>query len=83
MSTRKYYSLAVHCTAGGEPDNGTGWGPEYGSYDRRDVVDEMQGALDDGFRRRSYRILTTGEMQADIDAAIAALNATDPQYVPR
>lgn len=59
------------------------WTPEFGSYDRADVTGELESYLDGGdLRRAEMRIVRSGDRQADIDAAVAALNA-EPVFVTR
>ena len=56
------------------------WQPQFGDYDRQVVVDERDDMLC-GYncgvmlRKKDLKIITTGPDQADIDAAIAKLNA--------
>lgn len=68
---RRYHSLLVR--------EGGRWGIEYGSYDRSEMEEERGDMIDplNVERRlaRDVRIITTGETQAEIDAAVARLNA--------
>lgn len=56
------------------------WAIEFGDYSRGIVQDEMReyrynNALqNDGEERREYKIITSGDLQADIEAAVAYLN---------
>lgn len=51
------------------------WAIEFGDYSRRVVQDELEDYLDHDIRRKDLRIITTGDAQSDIEAAVAALNA--------
>lgn len=69
MANRLYFTLV---TIDGSP--GCRWAPEFGDYDCTTVEDERDDYLDKGWKRRELKIITTGDTQADIDAAVAALN---------
>lgn len=64
-----YHTLAVK-------ENGQ-WSAQFGSYDREDVVAEREDWLDadTDLGSRNIKVIASGDAQADIDAAIAALNA--------
>lgn len=65
--TKRYHTLVVR-------DNGK-WLPQFGDYELEAVRDERDSWLyADGYKRADVRIITTGDGQADINAAIAALN---------
>ncbi len=49
------------------------WGVEFGDYDKETVQDERE-AFRDTCPSANLRILRTGDKQADIDSAVAALN---------
>jgi hypothetical protein len=71
---KKYFTLVVK-----EP-NGP-WSPQFGDYERDTVVEEMadykqhvgQGCSFE--KGTKFKIVTTGETQAAIEAAVAKLNA--------
>ncbi|MQW73435.1 hypothetical protein GHK50_20930 [Sinorhizobium medicae] len=69
MANRKYHTLVV---IDGTP--GCRWSPEFGDYDLETVKDERDDYLDRGWKRRELQIITTGDTQAEIDAAVAELN---------
>lgn len=66
---RRYHTLAVR-------EDGR-WAPQFGDYDRETVEAERDDYRhgSQGIKARDLRIVTTGPTQADIDAAIAKLNA--------
>lgn len=64
---RTYYTLAIRRDGK--------WSPEFGDYDRDNVNDEWESYFHgDCVPRDDLRIVTSGDAQADVDAAIAALN---------
>lgn len=65
---RKYHTLLVRDNAG-EP-----WGAAFGDYDRDAVNDARDEATHFEYRRSDTRIITTGETQDEITAAVARLN---------
>jgi hypothetical protein len=64
--SKRYHTLAIR-------EDGI-WAPQFGAYDRSDVTDELDIYLDQGVRKRDLKIITTGELQAEIIAAVAKLN---------
>jgi hypothetical protein len=64
---KKYYTLVTN-------EDGAGWAPQFGDYDREVVEAEVEDSYDD-IPRRYVKIIRTGDSQAEIDAAIAKLNA--------
>jgi hypothetical protein len=57
------------------------WGVAFGAIYRADVESERDDRRDHGVAASNLKILATGHLQADIDAAVAALNpapAADP-----
>lgn len=76
---RKYYTVV-------EFAHGS-WSPQFGDYEREVVQDELDDRWDalryllpSNERRRkadTFKIITTGDKQADIDAAVAKLNQTN------
>ncbi|MBD9511933.1 hypothetical protein IB265_34860 [Ensifer sp. ENS10] len=69
MANRKYHTLV---SVDGSP--GCKWGIEFGDYDHDTVWDEYLEMRDRGWKRSELKIITTGETQAEIDAAVAELN---------
>ncbi len=64
---KTYYILAI--------DYGSGYGVEFGSYDKADVKDELQWQEDnDDYFMKSMRIITTIDDQQTIDEEINKLN---------
>lgn len=64
--TRTYYTLAVR-------EDGT-WTPQFGDYSRKVVQDEMLDYRDHDHKAKNLRIVTSGDTQAEINAATSALN---------
>ena len=68
---RTYYTACIR-------DRDGVWAPQFGDYDRAVVVEEMEDWHDatglHGSKRRDMKIITTGPKQADINAAVDALN---------
>lgn len=70
MSKRRvYYTLLSR-----GPDD-TRWAIEFGDYDRNAVRDERDDMKDGHYCDHAFKIITTGETQAEIDAEVARLNA--------
>lgn len=64
---RKYYTLCIR-------EDGI-WAQQFGDYDRMTVSFEVDCLRERGsIKKGDYKILTTGPKQADINAAVAALN---------
>lgn len=72
---RTYYTLAHR-----NEETGV-WSAQFGDYSRATVFEEREEWFDhydrEGLilRRRDIKIITSGDQQTDIDAAIAKLNA--------
>ena len=70
---RKYFTLIERC-----PISKT-WSPQFGDFDRNVVVEEGQSMHDQiGFtisKGTKFKIISTSPKQADINAAVAALNS--------
>lgn len=67
--SRKYHTLLTRMEGV--------WAIEFGSYDRADVVAELEAIHDGGmYLKRDMKIVTTGDAQADIEAKVAELNAS-------
>jgi hypothetical protein len=68
MTARKYYLLLQRIDGR--------WTVQFGDYDRAVVAQEGQDMRDDfeAVRKKDLTIICTGPKQADIDAAVAALN---------
>lgn len=69
MANRKYFSLL---SIDGTP--GCKWAIEFGDYDLQTVEDERDDYRDRGWKAKELKIITTGDTQAAIDAAVAELN---------
>lgn len=63
---KPYFTLLVR-------EDGEPWGIHFGDYDREVVEQERVDGLD-CYHKRNMTIIKTGERQAEIDAAVAALN---------
>lgn len=69
MAKRKYFTLLA---IDGTPR--CPWAAELGDYDGTAVDAERDDYIDRGWKRKELKIITTGDTQAEIDAAIADLN---------
>lgn len=68
MGKKVYYTLCLR-------DDGDGrWRPEFGDYDYNAVRAEKQCYVGD-YLMRNMAIIKSGDSQAEIDAAVAELNA--------
>jgi hypothetical protein len=65
---KKYYTLAVRWSAT------DAWSPEFGDYSRTVVKDEQADMRDGSNPPHASKIISSGDTQAEINAAIAALN---------
>jgi hypothetical protein len=66
---RTYFTLA-------ERNRDGAWAPQFGSYDRADVDQERADWIDsDSYKASDLRVIKSGDMQAEINAAIDKLNA--------
>jgi len=70
MRTRTYYTLVLR------DDGDLRWRIEFGDYDRDTVEAEMESYTDHDYLKRNAKIIRSGDSQADIDAAVDALNAS-------
>ncbi len=68
-TTKTYWTLALR------DDGDLVWRPEFGSYSKAEVLAEKAGYTNYAYLTRNARVIGSGDAQADIDAAIAALNA--------
>ena len=59
-------------------DDGGAWGVAFGDYDRTTVDEERADYRDHDWKARDLKIITTGDRQADIVAAVAKLNRREP-----
>lgn len=66
---RTYYTLAVR-------EDGR-WSPQFGDYERPHVDAERDDYRDQGYKATHLKIIATGPLQADVDAAIATLNGSN------
>ena len=72
---RKYYTVI---SKGHEDYHNGMWIVQYGSYDKSDCVYEIESYKDRdecNQERIKYKIITTGDAQADVNSAVAKLNA--------
>lgn len=70
---RKYYTLVSK-----EKTKNARWAIEFGDYVRSVVVDERDNMKFEDFAtdaKTQYKIISTSDQQADIDAAVRALNS--------
>ncbi|WP_316235074.1 MULTISPECIES: hypothetical protein [unclassified Bradyrhizobium] len=65
---RNYYTLVSRET------KGSPWVIEFGDYSRAVVADERNDMKDGDYCDHAFKILTTLDDQASIDAAVAELN---------
>ena len=68
-SPRQYFVLVL------QDAETSRWGVEFGDYDRECVQSELEDYNDKSVAKKFLRILTTLDRQADINAAVAKLNA--------
>lgn len=64
---KKYYTLAVR-------ENGK-WSPEFGSYDKSDVISELQDYRDKGTKASNLQVVISGDKREDVEKRIAELNS--------
>jgi hypothetical protein len=77
---RKYYTLLSKSPAPSDT-----WAIEYGAYDRSEVKEEMRerryqdtlGMRVHPSQRIEYKIITSGDSQSEIEAAVKELNRHD------
>jgi hypothetical protein len=69
---RTYYTLVSRNWASQYDST---WAIEFGDYDRSVVQAERDDYRDHGCKARNLRIISSGDSQAEINAAVAALNA--------
>lgn len=78
MPKTKTYYVMIERDSASEP-----WAVQAGSYERSDILAEVQDRLDHDVRVSNIKVLTTTDKQADIDAAIVRLNAREAARLPR
>jgi len=66
---RPYYTLLAY---DGSP--GCQWAIEFGDYDLATVKEERDIYRDSGWEARHLKIITTTDLQADIEATVRELN---------
>ncbi|TPI67608.1 hypothetical protein FJ420_02025 [Mesorhizobium sp. B3-1-3] len=66
---RTYYTLLIRAVYPTDP-----WEIAFGSYDREDVESERDEYRDKGWTKRTTKIITTTDQQADINRAVFELN---------
>ncbi len=67
-ASRKYWTLLER------DDAKSPWRVEYGSYDVRDTVGELDERVDAGHDEDNLKVIYTGELSADILAEVHTLN---------
>lgn len=66
--TKKYHTLLIRTPS-------QLWTKEYGAYDRKDVQDQLDDEKDgDWPKGTKFKIITTGDKQANVNAAVDELN---------
>lgn len=70
MKPRTYHTLLLL----EHDDKGSRWAIGFGDYDRDTVEFERDDHRDHGYRAKELKIITTTDLQADIDAAVRELN---------
>lgn len=74
---RKYHTLLRCYTETFTGESREVWHTEFGSYDKSEVKDELDAhKAGCGVKAKRLKIITTGDAQADIDAAVAKLNGS-------
>jgi hypothetical protein len=68
---RTYYTLVAH---EGDHIADNPWGIAFGDYDLETVKAERDEYRDKGWKAKELKIITTTDLQADIDAAVRSLN---------
>ena len=69
MKVKMYYTLLERC-------DGV-WCPQFGSYSKRECLDERHGYRDNGTKARDLMVISTAPQQTAIDAYVKALNSKD------
>ena len=59
-------------------EDGTAWAIAFGDYSRATVKEERVDHRDHDWKARDLKIITTGDTQAEIDAAVAEINRRQP-----
>ncbi|RVP18165.1 hypothetical protein [Sinorhizobium meliloti] len=67
-------SKPYHVLVSVDGSPGCKWAVEFGDYDETTVKQEFADMRDQGWKRRELKIITTGDTQAEINAAVAELN---------
>jgi hypothetical protein len=69
MTRRRFYHVLLTRDGAGEA-----WAIAFGDYDRETVKDEHADHRDHDWKARDLKIITTGDSQTEITAAVAKLN---------
>ncbi|MBT1154408.1 hypothetical protein J1C56_02260 [Aminobacter anthyllidis] len=69
MTSRMYHTLLAR------DGRNAPWKIEFGDYSRATVEAERRYYRDQGYKAASLKIITTGDTQAEINAAVDKLNA--------
>lgn len=68
LSLRTYYTLVLR-------DDGDGqWRAEFGDYSRATVQAKMEDYTQHAYLKKNAKIISSGDAQHDIEAAVAVLN---------
>lgn len=67
-NNRKYYTLCLR------DDGPNSFAPEFGSYDRQEVEEEMASYTERDYLKKNARIIVSGDTQAEINKAVEELN---------
>jgi hypothetical protein len=65
---KRYYTLCLR------DDGDMRWRPEFGDYDYNIVRAELQSYMEHAYLKKNAQIITSGDTQAEIDAAVRELN---------
>jgi hypothetical protein len=77
-NSRKYYTLLVNY--------GEAWEVHFGDYDLQTVKDEQHDVIDNAWhdlRKKDTKVIVTGDLQPEIQAAVDALNGYNPDLIER
>jgi hypothetical protein len=69
--SRRYHVLLTR-------EGGVAWAIAFGDYSRATVNEERTDYRDHDWKARDLKIITTGDTQAEIDAAVAEINRRQP-----
>lgn len=66
--SRRYHTLVLF--------EGGKWSPQHGDYSKAAITEERKDWIYGGYKPANLKIITTGETQAEINAAVKALNSS-------